>query len=357
MNVFACHLLNDYSGSPKVLRQLIHAWKKHGIRVTVVTCSGRQGFLSDIDGIGYSYYWYQWSAKSFVRLVNFLLSQLLLSFKIWKMAGKGDIIYVNTVLPFGAALAGKLKGCKVVYHIHETTVKPKVLKKFLFAMVRLCASDAVYVSNYLKSQEPIKNVNSHLLYNALEKTFSDKAAISGTKKPLYNHVLMICSLKSYKGVFEFIALANRNSDFQFRLVVNATQQEINTFFEQTTLPGNLAIYPTQLDTHRFYQWADVVLNLSRPDGWVETFGLTILEAMAYQLPTIVPPVGGVTELVDDGENGFLVDSRDIDTLSQKLNEILRNKALYHRMQDGAFWKATHFSEAVFGEKSIAMLMQ
>jgi glycosyltransferase involved in cell wall biosynthesis len=87
-------------------------------------------------------------------------------------------------------------------------------------------------------------------------------------------------------------------------VVNATEKEIQEYFKGKEIPKQLIIYPTQTDTHPFYQEASVILNLSHPDLWVETFGLTILEGMRYGLPAIVAPVGGVTELVEDNKNGF-----------------------------------------------------
>jgi glycosyltransferase involved in cell wall biosynthesis len=355
MKIFACHLLNDYSGSPKVLMQLVKAWTKDGIDVTVVTCSGRTGFLSDIDKVNYAHYWYKWSANSIIRLINFALSQIFLFCKLLRLAKKSDIIYVNTVLPFGAGIAGKIMGCKVIYHIHETTVKPRILKKFLFGIIKWCATDVIYVSNYLKKQENITTAKNHILYNAIETTFFDKAMTFHEKNRPYKNVLMISSLKIYKGVFEFIELAKLNSDFQFILVVNASQNEIDHFFSDTSIPANTKIYPTQTNTHSFYQWADIVLNLSQPDGWVETFGLTILEAMVYSLPTIVPPVGGITELVEDGENGYLVDSRNIDKLSEKLNQLLNNKQLYKKMQISAFTKTDMFREDNFINRNLSIL--
>ncbi len=117
-------------------------------------------------------------------------------------------------------------------------------------------------------------------------------------------VLMICSLKVYKGVDEFLELAKKNPSYIFKLVVNATEKVIQEYFKGREIPKQLIIYPTQTDTHPFYQEASVILNLSHPDLWVETFGLTILEGMRYGLPAIVAPVGGVTELVEDNKNGF-----------------------------------------------------
>jgi glycosyltransferase involved in cell wall biosynthesis len=166
---------------------------------------------------------------------------------------------------------------------------------------------------------------------------------------------MVSSLKIYKGVFEFVALAEKNSSYEFKLVLNATPQEIDTFFKYTSFPKNLIVYPSQTNTHPFYEWADVLVNLSRPDGWIETFGLTVIEAMGYQLPCIVPPIGGIAELVAEGENGFLCDSRDGKLLSEKLTRLLEDKALYKSMQDKIRSKITLFSEDEFIKKSLHIL--
>lgn len=357
MNLFACHLLNDYSGSPKVLMQLVKAWGSKGMDVTVLTCSGRSGFLSGIDKVKYAYYWYRWSANPFIRLINFALSQLILLVKLLVMAKKNDIVYVNTVLPFGAAIAGKIKKSRVIYHIHETSVSPAILKKFLFFMVKWCANDVIYVSHYLSKQEHITTAKTHILYNAIENDFLNKATLVSNKNRLYKNVLMIGSLKKYKGVFEFINLAKLNSNYQFKLVVNAPQNDIDAFFASTLIPSNVYIYATQKDTHPFYEWADIVLNLSHTDEWVETFGLTILEAMAYKLPAIVPPVGGITELVEENVNGYLVDSKNSWQLSKTLNDILTNEPLYTKMQEHAFSKISLFKEDTFIQNSLSILRQ
>ncbi len=355
MKIIACHLLNDYSGSPKVLSQLIKIWVNHNIDVTIVTCVNRIGFLSDIKNANYNYFWYKWSSNNVLRLVNFTLSQIILFFKILCLAKSIDIIYVNTILPFGAALAAKLKGCRVIYHVHETTMKPAVLKWFLFKIVKITASDVIYVSNYLAQQEPISNKKIHVLYNAIDNDFLELAEQNLKQQPDYKNILMVSSLKSYKGVFEFVALAGLNLQFEFKLVVNASQTEIDTFFKNVDISNNIKIYPTQHNTHPFFAWADVVLNLSRPDCWVETFGLTIIEAMAYQLPVIVPPVGGITELVIDHKNGYLVDCRDVKNLSIKLNELLSNRVLYDNMRNASRNRIKDFNETSFTIGSLDIL--
>lgn len=341
--IYAFHLLNDYSGSPKVLLQLAADWVAEGREVTVVTCADRQGFLSDIQGVSYQYFQYKWAPNAWLRLFFLIVSQWQL---LWMMIGvvkKEDLVYVNTVLPFGAAFLGKIKGCRVVYHIHETSMKPLLLKKILFGIVRFTADDVVYVSRYLANEESITGPRIHIVYNSIEPDFARIAATyprAIQDRP--SHILMVCSLKAYKGINEFVELACNLPQYQFRLVLNASQDAIDAWLSPESYPDNLEVFATQTNLHPFYQWADLVLNLSRPDGWVETFGLTILEGMTYGLPAIVPPVGGVTELIDDGSNGYWVDCRNTQLLQEKVVHLFESPETYTRMCASARKKSVQF---------------
>jgi L-malate glycosyltransferase len=354
MRIYAFHLLNDYSGSPKVLMQLVKGWVKHGVEVTIVTASGRKGFLSDLDQVRYVGYWYRWASNPFLRLINLTLSQLILFFKLIGQVKKGDIVYVNTVLPFGAAFLGKVKGCRIIYHVHETSMKPPLLKKFLFGVMRWAASDVIYVSRYLANQEHVPSVRTHILYNAIEESFVGEALRNVRSDREAKNILMVCSLKVYKGVDEFVQLASFMPQLNFRLVVNASQIEVDRYSEAKNITDNLSIFAVQTNLHPFYQWADVVLNLSHPDKWIETFGLTIIEGMAYGLPAIVPPVGGITELVDAGVNGYLVNSTDMQQLADKLNQLC-SPDYYQKFHHAALRKINHYHERVFQMESLKIL--
>jgi len=311
--------------------------------------------LSDIDGAQYHYYSYRWSPRRSLRLLYLLRSQWLLAMLILRRASPDDIIYVNTVLPFGAALAGRLRGCRVIYHVHETSLRPALLKWFLFTVLNRTASDVIYVSLHLQISEGGRCPREHILPNALGDDFLAKAVRSRRAKQQAARFLMICSLKAYKGVWEYVTLASSISQGQFRLVLNADQEDVDAFFAKATLPVNLQVYPTQVDVHPHYQWADVVLNLSRPDGWIETFGLTVIEGMAYGLPALVPPVGGIAELIQEGHNGYHVDSRDEIALRQTVLKLMQEVSHYRRMSMHTLQSVQQYRETTLLHKNLRLL--
>jgi glycosyltransferase involved in cell wall biosynthesis len=150
-------------------------------------------------------------------------------------------------------------------------------------------------------------------------------------------------------------LANDNPEYEFRLVLNAHQSEIEQFLKNILIPANLHVFDTQTNLHPFYLWADIILNLSKPDGWVETFGLTIIEGMAYGLPAIVPTVGGITEVIEEGKTGFMIDSKNTTMLNKTLQSILNNPLYYKTLSENSKKRIESFSEDLFAQKSIQIL--
>jgi glycosyltransferase involved in cell wall biosynthesis len=69
----------------------------------------------------------------------------------------------------------------------------------------------------------------------------------------------------------------------------------------------------------------------REIGVSELLGLSILEAMASGTPIVASAIGGVPEIVRDGETGFLVPPGDVDALRAQLAEILGDPGLARRL--------------------------
>lgn len=342
------HLLNDRSGSPKVLSQTIKALKDKGYQTELLTSSHQDGFLTGVADTNRSLF-YRRSENKFVTLFYYVLSQILLFIQCLRYWNQDVVFYINTMMPFGGALAGKLISKKVIYHVHETSLKPQILKKFLRSVISLTAHKVIFVSEYLQEVENFKNKKQVVIYNALERSIVEEQKVV---KDIFI-VLMICSLKEYKGVFEFIQLAqflNDVKELQFQLVLSATKDEINEYLKGSEKPSNLVIFDRQNDLSKFYEKASLLLNLSRPDGWIETFGLTILEGMEYGLPAVVPPVGGPTEIVREGIDGFQISCYETEKIAEKIQLLMENKDEYLRLSKNARERVKEFDIKVFEEK-------
>jgi glycosyltransferase involved in cell wall biosynthesis len=66
---------------------------------------------------------------------------------------------------------------------------------------------------------------------------------------------------------------------------------------------------------------------------------TILEAMACRRPVVATAVGAVRDAVKNDDNGFLVDARDVVTLTNRLHMLLSDGALRNRMGERGRYRA------------------
>ena len=342
------HLLNDYSGSPKVLSQVIEAVSKKGLDAELfLGGAGGSGFLSSAPCTQKRYFYKRFENK-YLTLLSYSLSQLILFLKLMGYRKQSSVFYVNTLLPFGAALAGRVLGIKVIYHIHETSIRPKPLKLFLRWVVEKCSSKNIFVSHFLAETESFPRIESKVIYNSIPQGMAS-VAVNHAYQSINDgkfHVLMICSLKAYKGVGEFVQIATLLASqdiFKFTLVLGASESEVAEFFSSLTLPKNLTIVSRCGDVVPYYKKTSVLLSLSKTDAWVETFGLTILEGLSFGIPCIVPPVGGPVELVSDDKEGYLIDSHRIHDISAKLECLQKNPEVCIRLSNAAKIKSARFS--------------
>ncbi len=87
--------------------------------------------------------------------------------------------------------------------------------------------------------------------------------------------------------------------------------------------------------------ADVLVLPSFGEG----FGLVVTEALACGLPAIVTPRVGASDLIDDGQEGFVVPAGSADALAERLLALDRDRALLDAMSRRAQAKAAEHSWA------------
>jgi len=271
------------------------------------------------------------------------------------MFNKDVVFYINTILPVGAALAGWLTGKKVIYHYHENAFVKGRFYRFLAWIMQKMAAEIICVSAYqasfLKRKKHVRVVPNALPSEFMAQLHPDPVSAFERKT-----VLMLSSLKEYKGTCEFIKLAADLPQFEFVLVINDTQENIDKYLntpphqkfgekysefvggntgQRWLKPSNLTVLSRQEHVAVFYNAATIVINLTDRHQAIETFGLTSLEALSCGLPVIVPTVGGITEFVIEAYDGYRIDVQDLPIIESRIIEILQDRTLYEYLSNNA----------------------
>jgi glycosyltransferase involved in cell wall biosynthesis len=84
---------------------------------------------------------------------------------------------------------------------------------------------------------------------------------------------------------------------------------------------------TSLHLATYYRAADIYVHATH----VETFGLTLAEAMASGIPIVATRTAAIPELVNDEETGFLAAPHDVESMTSRVVEMLRNTEQRHEM--------------------------
>ncbi len=348
-HIICFHLFNDYSGSPKVLKMVLEGMLRKGYRIDLVSSKG--GVLDELlhyPNLRKHSYPYRFSSNGAVTMLRYCLVQFYTFFLSFRWLFRKDtVFYINTLLPAGPALAGRLMGKRVVYHYHENAFVKGGFYKLLAGVMQKLAHEIICVSAYQASFLHRK-VGVTMIPNALPLEFTGRLIPNKETAFERKRILMLGSLKLYKSPLEFISLAQQLPQFAFELIVNDTQENIDLFIAEhgINISKNLTIYPRQNDVAPFYNRASLVLNLSNKKLFIETFGLTALEAMSAGLPVIVPTEGGIAEMVENGVNGYKIDVQNLNSITECIDQMLSNQELYTKLSDNALRYAEKYNAGV-----------
>jgi glycosyltransferase involved in cell wall biosynthesis len=69
--------------------------------------------------------------------------------------------------------------------------------------------------------------------------------------------------------------------------------------------------------------------------WRDSYANSVVEALAHGLPVVATRTGAIPEHVSEGENGFLVDAGDVDTLASRLTTLLDDPGRCRRFGEAA----------------------
>ncbi|GAG26330.1 unnamed protein product, partial [marine sediment metagenome] len=101
------------------------------------------------------------------------------------------------------------------------------------------------------------------------------------------------------------------------------------------------------DAYQYLRAFDVFVLPSLKEG----FPWVILEAMAAEVPIVATKVGAVPEVIENGKSGFLVEVKDIEGLTKKIQNFLEDSELQTKFVREAKEKLKDFSQTKMLQKT------
>ncbi len=154
--------------------------------------------------------------------------------------------------------------------------------------------------------------------------FIDTDSIQPNAEP-GEYFLYFGRLERLKGLFTLIEAASTLK--QIPLLI-AGEGEARTELEQLIQQNNfkhihLLGFKQESDLHQLI--GNSICTLA-PSEWYETFGLTLIESFARGRPVIASNIGGMSEIVSDTIDGFLVPPNNLEVLREKMLWMAKNRS-------------------------------
>jgi L-malate glycosyltransferase len=294
------------------------------------------------------------SPISFFQIFPFVLVQFFSTSHLL-VRKKPDLIHTHWLLPQGliGAILSAIFKIPHVTTIHGTDLNLvkknlilKIICRFIIKKSDVVTVNSLYMRQQLLDVEPDIKAKTEIIPMGVNSGRFRTPEISTIKKESGEErlILTIGRLIDWKGTIYLIeALPAILSKFPDTVLVvigsgpemGRLQQEVS----QLSLGKNVKFLNTisNEDVVSYYHSADVfVLPSVCIDGRTEGLGVVLLEAMASGCPVIGSRVGGIPDIITDGVNGFLVQEKSPEELSEKIIRVLSDAELSEKFRRNGY---------------------
>ena len=322
---YCIHHLNDFSGSPLILRERMNAMLAHG-PVTLIT-NRDVGFLSTWPGtkIEFSYFKHQDPVRRFISLSYWYIQ---VGIYLLQHAEPGDSITLSTLISSPLILIRSIKaGLYIEIFVNEVFFRVPIWRWIGLTAINSSCVNKIYLSRFVQDKWSFAGPSA-VVYPSLRQSIIDLATEQQSPRPADPsglRFLLVCSQIDAKGYRLFIEIARHfekiGGTHSFTLYLSGSEDRFISDYPSTNLPNNLSVFFNNTSAEIFFGH-DVFLGLTDPAAWIETFGQTFAEAMVAGNITIVPPVGAQLEYLRDGDNGLVFSEYTLRGLLAQVDRIM-----------------------------------
>lgn len=276
--------------------------------------------LENIPELNYSIFKFE---KDHINILRIIVDV----FKLYVFCKKNKIKIIHTHHRYPELLAvivSKLTKIKTVTTVHSFV---KGMKSISFRSNKII-SVSKSVEEHLFLNYPHTKCRCTTIYNCVDESLFklNQINISEFKKSFgyseSDKILFFAGrISIIKGIDILIEAFKRlpyKLDAKLLIIGSVTDTQVKVFLDKND--DKIKILAPQKDITSYYQLADLVILPSREDP----FPYVMIETGAMKKTLIGSKTGGISEFIEDGVNGVLVEAGNCNELAEQINFILDN---------------------------------
>ena len=224
-------------------------------------------------------------------------------------------------------------------NIHTEPLKGRVIRRMIYHLADEVFAVSAELRDHFCRETGFPAARMRVIPNGVEIAKFDQADPQGVREELgieaNDFVIgMVARLNPTKDLLTlvraFARLSQTTPERKPRLVLVGEGQErrkVEQFAAEQNLQRAIILTGTRDDVPRLLRAMDVFVLSSFSEG----MSGAVLEAMGARLPVVATNVGSNSELVSEGETGFLVEPRDETTMAERLARLMANRELARQL--------------------------
>lgn len=213
----------------------------------------------------------------------------------------------------------KILKIKIVVHVHGACFnkfyeglgnkKKKYISKILNKSEKLIVLSESW-KQFFENIVPKEKIQ--ILYNSVP--LPEKKEQIMVNKTVFT-ALFLGRIGERKGVYDILEIAKKLEKVNIIIAGDGEKKKVKDIVEKNSLKNvTILDWLNEQEKEKYLKNADMYLLPSYDEG----LPMSVLEAMSYSLPVITTNVGGIPELIQNGENGILITPGDKKALEKSI---------------------------------------
>ncbi len=210
---------------------------------------------------------------------------------------------------------------------HKRMLKYNFKKADLIMATSKAIEDAISVISAVKVERIPFGIDTEVFIPMnLKRSFGENSIVVGAIKSLETVYGIDLLIRAFKKV------CDKHAQLELKLFIvggGSKEERLKSLVKELNLEQQVVFagkveYSNVVDYHNMI---DIFVNVSRN----ESFGVSILEASSCGKPIVASDIGGLKEVVVNNETGFLIESENVDAISDAIEKLVLDKNLRTEM--------------------------